>query len=139
MEQTSITVTATINAPVTKVWECYTKPEHITKWNSASPDWHTPKAENDLRVGGKFLSRMEPIGKSEEGFDFTGTYTAVEELRLIGYKMDDGREAEITFAEHEGKTEVSVTFDAETENSIELQRSGWQAILDNFKKYVESV
>lgn len=126
-----------INAPVEIVWSLYTKPEHIVNWNNASEDWHTPKAENDLRVGGSFLSRMETKDGSA-GFDFTGTYNKVEQYELIEYTMDDGRKVAVTFAESGNETDVRVTFDAETSNSIEMQRQGWQAILDNFKSYVEN-
>jgi uncharacterized protein YndB with AHSA1/START domain len=135
-EKTAIAVNATINAPVQKVWRFWTEPKHIVKWNNASDDWHTPRAENDLRVDGKFLSRMEARDKSV-GFDFTGTYTRVEPHKLIEYVMDDGRKVNIKFDEMDSKTEVTETFDAEQTNSIEMQQTGWQAILDNFKKYVE--
>lgn len=131
-----ITVQATITAPIEKVWEFWTKPEHITKWNNASEDWHTPTAEVDLRPGGKFLSRMEAKDGSF-GFDFTGTYDEIKENELIAYTMDDGRTVKITFIKKDPSvTEVVETFDAESENPLEMQRSGWQAILDNFKKYV---
>lgn len=132
-----ITIQATINAPVTKAWEIYTMPAHITQWNNASDDWHTPRAENDLRTGGKFLSRMEAKDGSA-GFDFTGTYTEVKEHQLIAYTMDDGRTVTITFTAEGDATKMVVAFEAEQTNSVEMQRSGWQAILDNFKKYVES-
>jgi len=131
-----ITIQATVNSPIEKVWKLYTSPEHITKWNSASDDWHTPKAENDLRVGGKFLSRMEAKDGSM-GFDFTGTYDAVETGKLISYIMEDGRKCKTTFKANGNETEITTSFDAETENSEELQRSGWQAILNNFKLYCE--
>ncbi len=135
---TILTVTATIQAPVQKVWEFWTKPEHITKCNNASSDWHTPHAENDLRPGGKFLSRMESVD-GKEGFDFSGTYQKVEEHHLITYLMDDGRKAEIKFEEQGDTTYVTESFDAETQNSVELQQQGWQAIMDNFKAYTESL
>ncbi len=135
---TILTVTATIKAPVHKVWEFWTKPEHITKWNNASSDWHTPHAENDLRPGGKFLSRMESVD-GKMGFDFTGTYQKVMEHQLISYLMDDGRKAEIKFENKDDSTFVTESFDAETQNSLELQQQGWQAILDNFKAYAESL
>lgn len=134
----SITVQTVINAPIEKVWEFWTRPEHITKWNNASKDWHTPRAENDLRVGGKFLSRMEAKDGSV-GFDFWGIYDEVEENKIIAYTMGDDRKVQITFTKNnDNETEVIETFEAENENSIELQRTGWQAILDNFKKYVEA-
>ena len=131
-----ITVETTVQAPVEKVWKYWTEPTHITKWNSASDDWHTPYAENDLRVGGKFLSRMEAKDGSF-GFDFGGIYDDVILHEVIAYTLGDGRKVKITFKGKENETEVIVTFDAETENPIELQQQGWQAILDNFKKYVE--
>ena len=132
-----ITVQATVNAPIEKVWKLWSLPEHITKWNSASEDWHTPRAENDLRTGGKFSSRMEARGGSF-GFDFGGVYDKVKEHELIEYTMGDGRKVKISFSEEDGSTKVVETFDAESQNSIEMQQSGWQAILDNFKKYTES-
>jgi uncharacterized protein YndB with AHSA1/START domain len=133
----SINISTTINAPVTKVWDFYTQPEHIVNWNNASPDWHTPKATNDLRAGGRFLSRMEAKDGSE-GFDFEGTYDEVVVGSLIKYHLDDDRKVSINVTEVDGQTQVDVSFDAESENSEELQRSGWQSILDNFKTYVES-
>jgi uncharacterized protein YndB with AHSA1/START domain len=133
----SINISTTINAPVTKVWDFYTQPEHIVNWNNASPDWHTPKATNDLRAGGRFLSRMEAKDGSE-GFDFEGTYDEVVVGSLIKYHLDDDRKVSINVTEVDGQTQVDVSFDAESENSEEMQRSGWQSILDNFKTYVES-
>lgn len=135
-EKTVITVEATIEAPIEKVWQFWTSPVHITKWNSASDDWHTPRAENDLRVGGKFLARMEAKDGSM-GFDFEGVYEAVRMHELIEYVMDDGRKVSVTFDKARNKTSIVERFDAESENPIELQRSGWQAIMDNFKKYAE--
>src|SRR5690606_33705096 len=133
-----ITIETTINAPIEKVWACWTKPEHITKWNNASDDWHSPQAENDLRVGGKFITRMEAKDGSV-GFDFGGTYDEVKEYELIAYTMDDNRKVKVTFSQHnDEETKVVETFDPEAENSIEMQRDGWQAILNNFKKYVEA-
>ena len=135
MEQ--ITVKATVKATPNKVWSVWTTPEHIKTWNTPSNDWHTTRAENDLRVGGKFLSRMEAKDGSF-GFDFTGTYDEVNPFECITYTMDDGRKAKTNFTQKEGYTEVITVFDAETQNSIEVQKGGWQAILDNFKKYVEN-
>lgn len=133
-----ITIETTINAPIEKVWACWTKPEHITKWNNASDDWHSPQAENDLRVGGKFITRMEAKDGSA-GFDFGGTYDEVKEYELIAYTMDDNRKVKITFSQHnDEEVKVVETFDPESENSMEMQRNGWQAILNNFKKYVET-
>ncbi|MBT2738659.1 SRPBCC family protein [Neobacillus sp. C211] len=131
-----ITVKATVHAPVEKVWEYWTEPNHITKWNNASDDWHTPIAENDLTVGGKFLTRMEAKDGSF-GFDFGGIYDEVKLNEAISYTMGDGRKVDITFKGHGNETQVIETFDAETTNSIEMQQAGWQAILDNFKKYSE--
>jgi uncharacterized protein YndB with AHSA1/START domain len=131
-----ITVEATVQASVEKVWNYWTEPTHITKWNTASDDWHTPYAENDLRVGGKFLSRMEAKDGSF-GFDFGGIYDEVILHEHISYTLGDGRKVNITFQGQENKTEVIVTFDAETENPIEFQQQGWQSILDHFKKYTE--
>ena len=135
MEQ--ITIKANIKASAKKVWELWANPKHIVNWNTASEDWHTPKAENDLRVGGKFLSRMEAKDGSF-GFDFTGTYDEVEPLKKIAYTMEDGRKAEIDFLENNGEVEIITVFDAETQNSIDMQRDGWQAILNNFKNYAEN-
>lgn len=131
-----ITVEATVNAPVDKVWKLWSGPEHITKWNSASPEWHTPRAENDLRAGGKFLSRMEAKDGSF-GFDFEGVYDEVRTNELITYSMSDGRKVKIKFQANGNETTVTETFDADTENPADMQRAGWQAILDNFKRYAE--
>ena len=136
-KRTMLTVESTINAPVEKVWEFWTKPEHITKWANASDDWHTPRAENDVRVGGSFNSRMEAKDGSM-GFDFTGIYDAVRLNEYIEYTMGDGRKAKITFREKGNETKVIESFEAEDTNSLEMQQGGWQAILDNFKKYSES-
>jgi len=132
-----ITVKTKVNAPVDTVWAYWTGPEHIVKWNSASEDWHTPHATNDLRKGGVFTSRMEAKDGSM-GFDFSGTYKEVEKGELISYVMEDGREVEIAFTQEGDTTLVEETFDPEQTNPMEMQRGGWQAILDNFKKYVES-
>ncbi|MGJ7030297.1 SRPBCC family protein [Niabella hirudinis] len=137
MEPTKVTVAATINAPIEKVWEYWTTPEHIKKWNSASDDWHTPHAENDLRVGGKFSSRMEARDGSM-GFDFGGVYDEVISLEQIGYTMGDGRSVQVLFKGGDGNTTLTETFDAETTNPVEMQQAGWQAILNNFKKYTEA-
>ncbi|MHB1330363.1 MAG: SRPBCC family protein [Minisyncoccota bacterium] len=133
-----ITIEAVVNAPVEKVWEMYTSPDHITKWNHASDDWHSPSATNDLRVGGRFSSRMEAKDGSA-GFDFEGVYTDVVEHQKISYKMDDGREVNVIFENPEGSTRVVVTFDPESENPADFQKEGWQAILNNFKQYAESL
>lgn len=132
-----ITVETTVDAPAEKVWEYWTKPEHITKWSYASDDWHTPFAENDLRKGGKFSSRMEAKDGSL-GFDFGGVYDEVKTNELIAYTLGDGRKVEVIFSPAGNKTKVVETFEAETENPVEMQKGGWQAIMDNFKKYAES-
>lgn len=137
MEGTKITVSTSIAAPVHKVWEYYTAPEHITKWNYADESWHCPAAQNDLVVGGKLKSRMEAKDGSF-GFDFEATYNAIEPHKSITYTMDDGRQATTTFQHTGGNTEVTTTFDAEAEHSLEMQQGGWQAILNNFKKYTEA-
>ncbi|MEO9004387.1 MAG: SRPBCC family protein [Ginsengibacter sp.] len=135
--KTTITIEATVKAPAAKVWSYWTKPEHIIKWNQASDDWHTTKAENDLRQGGKFSSRMEAKDGSF-GFDFGGIYDEVKESEYIEYTMDDGRKVNVSFTSRSGETQVVETFEAENTNSLEMQKSGWQAILDNFKKYTEA-
>jgi uncharacterized protein YndB with AHSA1/START domain len=137
MDENAITVSVVVGAPVKKVWDSWTKPEHIVKWNSASDDWHTPNATNDLRVGGKFTSRMEAKDGSM-GFDFEGVYDEVEPLKKIAYTMSDGRKVKIIFESKAGETMVKETFEPENTNSLELQRAGWQAIMDNFKKYTEA-
>jgi len=140
MENTNkaiITITTTVLAPAEKVWERWTVPEHIIKWNNASDDWHTTHAENDLRIGGKFLSRMEAKDGSL-GFDFIGIYDLVKENKLLEYTLWDGRKVIIVFTGIGNTTNIVETFEAESENSIEMQRSGWQAILENFKKYAEA-
>jgi len=137
MEKTVVTVESTIQAPVEKVWERWTQPQHIINWCSASDDWHTPRAENDLRVGGSFVSRMEAKDGSL-GFDFGGIYDAVRKNEYIEYTMEDGRKVQITFSPKGDVTKVVESFEAESMNPVELQKGGWQAILDNFKKYTES-
>ncbi|MFL8938038.1 SRPBCC domain-containing protein [Rossellomorea oryzaecorticis] len=132
-----ITIQTTVQAPVEKVWAYWTEPNHITKWNAASDDWHTPFAENDLRIGGKFLSRMEAKDGSF-GFGFGGTYDEVKANEVIAYSMEDGRTVIITFKANGDKTEIVETFDADSENPVDMQRQGWQAILDRFKSYVEN-
>ncbi|HEX5653265.1 MAG TPA: SRPBCC family protein [Chitinophagaceae bacterium] len=136
-EKTTITVQNTIQAPVHKVWEYWTKPEHITHWNFATDEWHSPWAKSDMRVGGSFSARMEARDGSM-GFDFGGVYDAIRENEYIEYTLGDGRKVKIHFIPEGNATKVVESFEAESENSIELQRGGWQAILDNFKKYTES-
>ena len=135
--KSKITVAAAVHAPLEKVWKYWTEPEHIKQWNNASNDWHTPHAENDLRKGGSFLSRMEAKDKSF-GFDFNGIYDDVRVNEFIEYTLGDGRKVQIAFSPRDNETHVSETFEAEDTNSTEMQRAGWQAILDNFKKYTES-
>lgn len=136
-DKTVITVEASINTPVEKVWEFWSLPEHIKKWTFASDDWHAPLAENDLRTGGTFKTRMEAKDGSF-GFDFGGVYDDVKTNSLIAYTMEDGRKVKITFEKTGNGTKVTEAFDAENENPAEMQRDGWQAILNNFKKYAES-
>lgn len=135
-DKQTIIVKTKINAPVEKVWEYWTEPEHIKKWNNASEEWHTIFAENDLRVGGKFLSRMEAKDGSA-GFDFWGIYDEVKLYEVIESTLGDERKVKITFVGKEEYTEVTESFEAEDINSIEMQQAGWQAILDNFKKHTE--
>ena len=136
-EKTIITVQNTVHAPVKKVWEYWTKPEHITQWNNASDDWHTPWAKADFREGGSFTARMEAKDGSM-GFDFGGVYDVIRTNEYIEYTIGDGRKVKISFSPKEDSTEVVESFEAEDTNSPEVQKSGWQAILDNFKKYAES-
>jgi uncharacterized protein YndB with AHSA1/START domain len=133
----TITVETTVNAPVGKVWQFWTDPVHITKWCQASDDWHAPRAENDIRTGGKFVTRMEAKDGSF-GFDFSGIYDKVEPNSLIEYTLEDNRRVQIVFTSDGNKTTIRETFDPEETNSLEMQQSGWQAILDNFRKYSES-
>jgi len=134
--RTEITVETNINAPVARIWDAYTTPEEIKQWNSASADWHTIKSTVDLRVGGTFTSRMEAKDGSF-GFDFTGTYIKILPQKLIEYTFGD-RTGIVEFIPGGNGVLVRVTFDAETQNSIEQQRQGWQAILNNFAKHVEA-
>jgi uncharacterized protein YndB with AHSA1/START domain len=138
MEQaTKITVTATVNAPVTKVWKMWNTPADITQWNSADASWFCPSSENDLKEGGKFKNRMEAKDGSF-GFDFEGRYNKVDLHKEITYTMSDGRKATTLFTEQDGQTRMETLFDAETQNPPEFQQQGWQAILNNFIRYVES-
>ena len=133
----TITVEATILASAEKVWAYYTTPDHITKWNFADPSWHCPKVENDLRVGGKYLARMEAKDGSF-GFDFEAVYKDVKKRKSFSYTMADGRVATTVFESDGKNTKVSVTFDPEEENSIEMQKEGWQSILNSFRTYAEN-
>jgi uncharacterized protein YndB with AHSA1/START domain len=137
MNATKITIEATVSADAKKVWNYYTNPAHITKWNFASDDWQCPHATNDMRPGGKYAARMEAKDGSF-GFDFEAIYDEVVEGKKIAYTMTDGRQASVNFRNLDSKTEVVVIFDAETENPIEMQREGWLSILNNFKKYTEA-
>lgn len=137
-EKIKIAIETTVNVSIEKAWKTWTEPAHIVNWNFASPDWHTTKAEADLRAGGKFSSRMEAKDGSF-GFDFAGVFDVVKPNEYIEYTMGDGRKTWITFSKKDNATHIEEVFEAETENSIELQRGGWQAILDNYKKYTESI
>ncbi len=131
-----IDLEAKARAPLDKVWSAWTDPEAIKEWNFATEDWCCPKSEVDLRVGGKMTSRMEAKDGSM-GFDFTATFTRVDAPRALSYELDDGRAVEVTFEERDGVVLIREGFDAETENDVEMQRAGWQAILDNFVRYLE--
>ena len=131
-----ITVATTVRAPIEQVWRAYTTPADIQQWNAASDDWHTTAATVDLREGGAFSSRMEAKDGSM-GFDFAGTYTTIEPHQRIEYRFGD-RAAQVTFTQGAEEVMVRVTFDAESEYPPDMQRKGWQAILDNFARHVES-
>ena len=131
-----ITVETLVNASLPKVWHAWNNPDDIVRWNAASADWHTTRSSVDLREGGTFSARMEAKDGSM-GFDFEGTYTRVEPQRLIEYEMDDQRAVTVEFIEEPGGVRVRETFDAEGTFSVEQQRQGWQAILDNFARHVE--
>jgi uncharacterized protein YndB with AHSA1/START domain len=133
-----ITVSTTVNVSAHRAWVLWTIPEHIVHWNNASDDWHTPQASNDLQVGGKFVFTMAARDGSFS-FDFSGIYSEVVDNQRIAYAMPDGREVVVTFAEQDGNTVVTETFDPENDNPLEMQQAGWQAILDNFKRYAEGV
>ncbi|MBL7839697.1 MAG: SRPBCC family protein [Cyclobacteriaceae bacterium] len=137
MTQKAITIQTTVNAPVEKVWKYWNQPEHITKWAFASDDWHAPKAENDLRVDGTFSTTMAAKDGSFS-FDFGGVYTKVENHKIIEYTIGDGRKVKVEFVPEGNQTKVVETFELESQNPEEMQRGGWQAILDNFKKYTEA-
>jgi uncharacterized protein YndB with AHSA1/START domain len=137
-EKTAVTVEATVNAPIDKVWAAWNEPKHIMNWAFASDDWHVPKSENDLRTGGKFSTTMAAKDGSFS-FDFGGVYTNVETNKLIEYTLGDERKVKVVFSTDGKETKVIETFDTESTNSVEMQRAGWQAILDNFKKYAETL
>lgn len=136
MSATLLTVSTTIQLPVEECWKMYTSPQHIIYWNQASPDWHTPSAENDLTIEGKFNYRMEAKDGSV-GFDFCGSFNEIIENELLVYTMDDDRKATVDFKSQGNSTIITVDFEAENENSLELQQAGWQAILNSFKNYAE--
>lgn len=131
-----ITVKTTVSTSIEKAWDFWTNPKHITKWNNASDDWHCPKALNDLKTGGKFSFTMAAKDNSMS-FDFEGTYTNVIEFKLIEYTIVDGRKVKISFEETQNGIEIIESFEPETMNPEDLQRQGWQSIIDNFKKYAE--
>ncbi|MCB9208545.1 MAG: SRPBCC domain-containing protein [Ignavibacteriales bacterium] len=136
MANSKIEIESTIIADIKKVWDYWTEPEHITKWNFALDEWHCPSAENDLRVGAKFSWRMEAKDGSF-GFDFWGIYDEINQNKKIAYTLGDGRKAVTTFEDLGDKTKVKTLFDPENQNPVEMQKGGWQAILNNFKKHVE--
>lgn len=136
MDQKPITIQTVVNAPIEKVWEYWNTPEHIAGWAFASDDWEARDAENDLRAGGKFKTHMAAKDGSA-GFDFAGVYTAVQEHKLIAYDLGDRRHVDIEFRQLPEGVEITQTFDPENVYPAEYQKSGWQAILDNFKKYAE--
>ncbi len=133
---TMITVDVTVNKPVDYVWQCFTQPEHVVKWNFASDDWHCPSAENNLTPGGIFSYTMA-AKDGTVSFDFGGVFDQIEVNKHLSYILGDQRVVSIDFIEMNGTTQVVESFEAEGSNSVEMQRSGWQAILDNFKKHVE--
>lgn len=132
-----VTIETQINAPMAKVWDYFTLPEHITQWNFATEEWHTPWARSDFRVGGEFTSRMEARDGSM-GFDFSGRFDDIQPHRLVAYTIGDGRKVAVHFSEAGPQVLIREEFEAEIVNPVDLQRMGWQAILDNFKKYTES-
>lgn len=133
-----INVNATVQASTDKAWDCYTNPEHITKWNFADPSWHCPSAANDMQVGGKYTARMEAKDGSF-GFDLEATYKELEVGKHFTYVMPNGREVAVVFKQDNGGTFVNIDFDGDGENAVDMQKAGWQAILNNFKAYVEAL
>lgn len=136
-QKTVITIEAIVKAPIEKVWKYWSEPQHITKWAFASDDWHAPASENDLRTGGKFSTTMAAKDGSFS-FDFGGVYDKVETHKTINYTIGDGRRVLISFIPQENETKIVQSFEAEEQNSVDMQRGGWQAILNNFKKYTEN-
>ena len=135
--KTQIAIQTTVNIPFEEAWKFYTLPEHITGWNFAHPSWHCPSASNDLQVGGKYHARMEARDGSF-GFDFVGVYSLIEPYSQLTYTLEDGRTVNIRFNQIGDATTIEILFDPENENPIELQRDGWQAILNNYRAYAES-
>lgn len=138
MAKDPISIQCTVEAPVDKVWKIFIQPEHIKKWNNASDDWHTPEVENDFRENGKFVYRMEAKDGSV-GFNFEGVYDRIEDHKLIIFNLADDRKVQVSFEEKDGATLVEEIFEPEDTHPVELQKDGWQAILNNFKKYIESL
>ena len=136
MTTQKITISTMTSASVEHAWRAFTTPADITRWNFAHHDWCCPSAEVDLRVGGAYKARMEAKDKNF-GFDFEAVYEEVERHKAVTLAMSDGRRARTTFEAFRGGTKVTTVFDAEAQNSIEMQRSGWQAILDNFRRHIE--
>ena len=136
MAKSKIQIEATISTTLPKIWQYWTEPNHITKWNFATPDWCCPRASNDLRVGGKYSARMEAKDESF-GFDFEAIYEEVIDQKSIAYTLSDGRKVITSFEQLGTVTKVTTVFDAENQNPVEMQKSGWQSILNNFKKYAE--
>lgn len=136
MKTEKVTVQTIVNADVNKVWDYYTNPEHIVKWNFADPSWHCPSAENDMKKDGKYRARMEAKDGSF-GFDFEAIYSEIIDGEQFTYEFD-GRTATVKFNRVNNQTEVIITFDPESENPIDMQKNGWQSILNNFKNYTES-
>lgn len=137
VKKTILNVEATVNAPIEKVWNYWSLPEHITKWNQASDDWYCPKSENDLRTGGKFSATMAAKDGSFS-FDFYGEYDEVKKYELIAYTLGDGRKVKVIFSTTGHSTKIEESFEAEDIHSLEMQQAGWQAILNNFKTYTEN-
>lgn len=137
MPNNKITIEAIVNKPINEVWGKYTVPEHIMQWNHASDDWYSPSAENDLRVGGAFTYKMAARDGSYS-FDFSGVYDEVDKNKKIAYTLDDGRKVVVEFNELGDSVKIVTTFEAEQSNPLDMQKAGWQAILDNFKKYVDN-
>lgn len=137
MNFTKITINTVIVADIQKVWDYYNSPEHITQWNHASDDWHCPKAENDMKIGGTYLTRMEAKDGSF-GFDFKAIYDEIIPMAKVAYTLEDERKVVTTFEKQGEQTKVTTVFDAEGMNPIDMQKAGWQAILNNFKRYTET-